>query len=318
MMKRSKIISAALVAVAACALGDIAAGQQEPPVASFKSGIDLVRVSAVVRDKKGRFVPDLAVHDFEVFDDGLRKPIVDFRSDLSGVSVALLLDVSGSMEGRLGVAREAATHLLSWLEPERDEAAVFAFDTRLVQLAPFTTGLHALPEELSLMTPFGATSLNDAIAETARRLEAREGHRRGVVVFTDGRDNWSKLSPSEAAAIASRVDVPVYIIAVVASIDNPAAQNFAVLPDHSALAGPLKELASSTGGRSFVASSAADRSLAARQVVDELRHQYVLAFESSGIPGWHPLVVRANRKDLVVRARSGYSAGQSRPNSSFD
>jgi len=55
--------------------------------------------------------------------------------------------------------------------------------------------------------------------------------------------------------------------------------------------------------------------VAARQIVDELRHQYLMAVESNSSPGWHPLVVRARNKDLVVRARSGYIAGQSRPNS---
>jgi hypothetical protein len=63
----------------------------------------------------------------------------------------------------------------------------------------------------------------------------------------------------------------------------------------------------------FVASSPSQRSGAARQIVDELRHQYLIAFESSGTPGWHPLEVRARQKDLVVRARTGYVAGQSRP-----
>jgi hypothetical protein len=65
----------------------------------------------------------------------------------------------------------------------------------------------------------------------------------------------------------------------------------------------------------FVASGPAQRSMVARQIVDELRHQYLIAFESSGKPGWHPLVVRARSKDLIVRARTGYIAGQSRPNS---
>jgi hypothetical protein len=75
----------------------------------------------------------------------------------------------------------------------------------------------------------------------------------------------------------------------------------------------MADLAEWTGGHSFVVSSPAERSLVARQIVDELRHQYLIAFQSSGKPGWHPLVVRARDKDLTVRARSGYFAGQSRP-----
>src|SRR5436853_4767187 len=98
-------------------------GFQQPPVASFKSSVDLVRVAAVVRDHKGRFVQDLNARDFEVIDAGQRRQIADFRPDSGGVSVAILFDVSGSMEGHLPPAREAAMHVLSWLDA-RDEAAV--------------------------------------------------------------------------------------------------------------------------------------------------------------------------------------------------
>ena len=82
------------------------------------------------------------------------------------------------------------------------------------------------------------------------------------------------------------------------------------------MAGSLDDLATQTGGLVFKASAPGQRSLAARQIVDELRHQYLIAFESSGNPGWHPLLVKATRgKALTVRARAGYTVGQSRPNS---
>src|SRR5262245_48856838 len=66
-------------------LGGPASGQQpeqierQPPVATFRSSVDLVRVSAVVRDKKGRFVTDLTSRDFEVLDGGIPRRITDFR-----------------------------------------------------------------------------------------------------------------------------------------------------------------------------------------------------------------------------------------------
>src|SRR5919108_3982888 len=88
----------------------------QPPVATFKSGVDLVRIAAVVRDHKGRFVRDLSARDFEVLESGRPRTIADFRSHSTGVRVALLFDVSGSMLGRLPYAREAAEHVLSWLE----------------------------------------------------------------------------------------------------------------------------------------------------------------------------------------------------------
>jgi Ca-activated chloride channel homolog len=301
--------------ILALVAGNRGAGAQEqtPPVAAFKSSIDMVRIAAVVRDSKGRFVQDLTKRDFEVLDNGQTRPISDLQNELTGVSVALLFDVSGSMEGHMPYAREAATHLLSWLNGYNDEAAVFTFDTHLDERAPFTTGLHTLPDSLTSLVPFGATSLHDAIALTARRVGEREGRRRAVVVLTDGSDNASRLKPEDVSAIASAIDVPVYIFGIVPSIDNPSAENSTHSVESAAFAGPLANLAAWTGGHVVVASTISQRSIAARQIIDELRHQYLIAFESSGKPGWHPLVVRARNKDLVVRARSGYIAGQSRP-----
>jgi Ca-activated chloride channel family protein len=312
-MKRGRLISGAAVVTLGLSAAVLEAQSSQPPVATFRSSVDLVRVTAVVRDHRGRFVQDLTVRDFEVLDAGRNRPIKEFRRDLAGVSIALLFDVSGSMEGQLASAREAARHVLSWLDSSMDEAAIFTFDTRLDAVTPFTTGLKTLPQEMASMVPFGATSLHDAIAETAKRVESREGKRRAVVVLTDGNDNASHLSPAQVSAIASEIDVPVYLFGIVPSIDNPTSEMATNSVAQSALGGALADLASWTGGHAFIASTPAQRSAAAHQIIDELRHQYLIAFESSGSPGWHPLVVRARQKDLTVRARSGYIAGQSRP-----
>ena len=315
-MIRGKLIAMTMALAASVGIssnGDLVA--QAPPTVSFKSSVDMVRVAAVVRDHKGRFVADLTARDFEILDGGEARNIKDFRHDLTGVSVALLFDVSGSMEGHQVKAREAANHVLSWLDVARDEAAIFTFDTHLDEVAPFTVGLKTLPASMTTRVPFGETSLHDAIALTAKRVGMREGRRRAVVVLTDGADTASHLKPAEVSAIASQIDVPVYIFGIVPSIDNPSEDTAVSSVERSAFAGPLADLASWTGGHVFVASTPGQRSIAARQIIDELRHQYLIAFESSGKPGWHPLVVRARNKDLTVRARSGYVAGQSSPTS---
>jgi len=320
-MKRGRLIT--LLAALTLAVGanrDLGAqqpdpGTQQPPVASFKSSVDLVRITAVVKDHKGRFVQDLNARDFEILDEGRSRAIADFRSDVAGVSVAMLFDVSGSMQGRMPIAQEAATHVLSWLDAQKDEGAVFTFDTLLEEVTPFTIGLKSLPESLKHVVPFGETSLHDAIAATAQRVGKRDGRRRAVVVFTDGADTSSRLKPSIVSAIASEIDVPVYIIGVIPTIDNPVEDTKTNSAGRSALTGDLADLAQWTGGHSFLVSTPAQRSIAARQIIEELRHQYLLAFEPSGRPGWHPLVVRARNKDLIVRTRSGYVAGQSSPTS---
>jgi VWFA-related protein len=310
-MTRGLSLAGTLTLAVSLSPSGIRAQEPQPPVAAFKSSVDLVRVAAVVRDHRGRFVQDLKARDFEIVDDGRTRAIADLQNDVVGVSVAFLFDVSGSMYGRMPDAREAATHVLGWLDAERDEAAVYTFDTQLDERAPFTIGLKSLPRSLERLIPFGATSLHDAIAQTASRLGTREGRRRAVVVFTDGVDNASRMKPEAVSAMASAIDVPVYLFGIVPSIDNPSEDVATV--ERTALTGSLANLAALTGGHVFLASTPGQRSVAARQIVDELRHQYIIAFEASGRSGWHPLVVRARNKDLTVRARSGYIAGQSSP-----
>ena len=288
---------------------------QEPPVATFRSSIDVVSVSAVVRDRKGRFVGNLERKDFIVAEAGQPRQILDFRAQADGpVKLAMLFDISGSM--RVGTkavdARQAARHVFGALKPG-DEAALFSFDTRLDRVSPFTSNLASLDAALDhVESPYGQTSLYDAIAETAK-LVAAEGPGKGrvpqrsaVVVLTDGVDTRSRLTSEQVSTIASSIDIPVYIIAVVAMIDDPR-QAVGTAPE---MTGALPDLARWTGGEMFVASAPAHASLAARQIVDELRHQYILAFEaSSAREGWRPLEVRARDRALTVRARAGYVTG---------
>ena len=127
-----------------------------------------------------------------------------------------------------------------------------------------------------------------------------------MVVLTDGVDTRSRLTAEQVSGIASGIDVPVYILAVMASIDDTRHAEDGRATDDD---GALQSLSRWTGGEFFTASAPAHASVAAPHIVDELRHQYVLAFEASTRPGWRPLDVRARGRDLVVRARAGYTVG---------
>jgi Ca-activated chloride channel family protein len=314
-----RAVTASLVALlAAPAYGQATgqpreAAQDEAQSGSiFRSGVDLVTVSATVRDRRGRAVADLTVTDFEVLDRGVRRPITQFRTDAAPVSVAILFDVSGSMDlaSRTLAARFAAHHVLSWLEHGRDEAALFAFDSRLHEVAPFTVDTRALQGALGEVDPFGATSLHDAIADTAKRISERANRRRAIVVLTDGIDTASRMTPAQVSGIASEIDVPVYVIAVVLPIDNPDANGRPTRDDEVPVTvGTIRELAVWTGGELFYTSTPSDTSKVARQVIRELRQQYLIAFEPGVSAGWHPIEIRTTRKNLTVRARGGYVAG---------
>ena len=290
-------------------------GQDPQPTTRFKSSVSVVSVTAVVRDKKGRFVKDLESRDFVVAEGGSPRQILDFREQSDGpVKLGVLVDASGSMRvGRKAVdARQAARHLFSALR-ERDEAALYSFDTRLDRVRDFTTDIAGLDAAFeSMNTPFGQTSLFDVIAQAAQMVAAhgRAGgtlpHRSALVVLTDGVDTKSRMRAEQVAAAASAIDVPVYVIAVMAPIDDPKVDD---TPSFDA--GGLTQLAQRTGGEMFVATAPAHASVAARRIIEELRHQYVLAFEGSSAGGWRPLEVRARDPKLTVRARTGYSAGAS-------
>jgi VWFA-related protein len=127
--------------------------------------------------------------------------------------------------------------------------------------------------------------------------------RRAVIVFTDGLDTSSELTPTEVSSVAAGIDVPVYVVTVATATEREKGS------DEQQAEAPLRELARATGGELFVTSAPAHASLAARQIVDELRHQYVIAFAASAGSGWHGVSVRTTSKDLTVRARKGYAAG---------
>lgn len=287
---------------------------------TFKAGVDLVSVAAVVRDRKGRFVRNLRKEDFVILEGTQKRDIVEFHAEEDApVRVALLFDVSGSMRvaSKIEEARQAARHVLGALRLSApaggitDEVAVFSFDMNLQYLQPFTTDEGAIESALARVVPFGQTSLYDAVEQTARRVAdvaPGDPHRRAVVVLTDGVDTSSLLKPEEVSAIASQIDVPVYVLSVVSPLDHPGGPDV-VDTVHTPPEPVLRSLARWTGGDLFVTSAPAHESIAARQIVDELRHQYVLAFGSSSSSGWHRLAVRVKDRDWTVRARAGYMAG---------
>jgi Ca-activated chloride channel family protein len=303
-----------LLGLAPCAASQDQSGSAQVRVPTFRSGVDMVTVAAVVRDAKGRMVASLKREHFQVIDRGEIRPIKEFRPDEAPISIAILLDVSGSMSVAANdeAAKRAAANLTSWLEVGRDEFALFTFDTRFQEIQPFTNRLSILPDSLNHVESFGMTSLHDAIAETARRVAARGAPHRAVVVLTDGIDTSSTLTADRVAGIASAIDVPVYILAVVSPLDHADLEATVTADRSNPAAGGLANLAALTGGGLFVSSKAEDSVRAAREIASELRHQYLIAFEPGIQPGWHPLEIRVRDRQLTVRARGGYVAAPPR------
>lgn len=311
-VSRAMLALATAVAVTGTAFAQSAPGTADLQAApSFRSSINLVSVSAVVKDNRGRPVRNLRQEDFTVLENGTSRPIVDFGyTDQGPVSFGVLVDQSGSMQlaRNLDAARDVVRHLLAWFDPQRDEVALFAFDRELTKVQDFTSQADAVADALPKLSAFGTTALYDAIAATSRELTTRPTQRRALIVITDGLDTTSQLTAPEVSGIASSIDVPVYVVAVMSPLNHPERGIAPTLREGEPITTSLGNLARWTGGDMLVASTPQETSQAARQFVVELRHQYLLAFESSARAGWHRVSVLTRKRDLEVRARSGYIA----------
>jgi VWFA-related protein len=281
------------------------------PPQIFRSAADVVTIQASVRDKRGRTLQKLTAADFEVRDNGQVRPVLSLGSDeRSPLSVAFLVDMSGSMSvgPKIDMARRAFKGILSQLHVADDEAAVFTFDSSLHERQPFTRDVASLEDALTDFRPFGTTSLYDATASTARSLAGRSGARKAIIVLTDGVDTSSSMTATEVSGLASSIDVPVYIIATVPSIDERAMIE-ATERGGQTDAVDLRDLGEWTGGRLVFASTFLEATLVAANVITELRQQYVISIEAATTREWRRLDVRVNKPSATVKARSGYYGG---------
>ena len=292
----------------------VAPGAQEAPARTkqtFRSAVDVVTIQASVRDRRGHVVNGLTARDFEIRDNGRLTPVLSLRSDRqSPLSLAILVDMSGSMQigQKAAMVRQVYDSILSQLHEGRDEVALFTFDASLHERQNFTHDLSALKGAMSAFEPFGTTSLYDATAATARRLADRSATHKAIIVLTDGIDTSSTMTAREVSGLASSIDVPVFVVATVPSLDERLTMEASDRATPSDTAN-LRDLADWTGGEFVFASTIMETVTAASSLIGDLRQQYVLAIEAANGREWRRLDVRVRRPSAVVRARTGYFAG---------
>jgi VWFA-related protein len=309
---RDRLFITLFVIVLTGALSLASPAAQDLPQQTFRSALDVVTIQASVKDTHGRVVNGLTPTDFEIRDNGEVRPILTLRSDRhSPLSVAVLVDMSGSMRvGRkIAMARQAYGALLNQLRQGQDEAALFTFDATLHQRTEFTRDVETMKDGLDIFEPFGTTSLYDAVAKAARRLADRSATHKAIFVLTDGIDTSSTLTAREVSGLASSIDVPVFVVATVPSIDERVMLEAAGRSTPSDTA-DLRDLSEWTGGQLVFASTLVETVVAASSLIDSLRQQYVIAIEAaSASHEWRRLDVRVRRPSTRVKARSGYFAG---------
>jgi Ca-activated chloride channel family protein len=300
-------------ALVACLRSGTARGQEpqkppELPTFSESAGSEYVLLPVLVFDKKGRFVDGLDRKDFRVRADGVPVEVDTFeRDDNAPVSFAFLVDTSGSMglADKLGNAKRAIRRIL---EKRRsgDDFALFAFAEEEVRvLADFSGDPERLLGALAGLEAGGRTALFDAVAATPTKMVAGKNGKRAIVLFTDGVDNASRLTPSEMAEILQQVSIPVYPI----GMKNAAFDRMTDQERKDLAIDNLKMLASSSGGQLFLVSGEEDLTPVAATIAAEVRRQYLLGFSPSGRGElkYRVVVVSvAKRGTWSIRARRGY------------
>jgi Ca-activated chloride channel homolog len=306
--KPSRLFLAIGLWASALSLSPIAQEAAPDPPLTFRSAVDVVTIQASVRDARGRIVGGLRTRDFEVRDNGQLRPILSLRAEKSALSLAILVDMSGSMRPKIGFARQAYAAVLTQLRQGEDEVALFTFDSSLHERRDFTRDLASLKDALADFETFGKTSLYDATAAAARRLGDRTATRKAIIVLTDGIDTSSRMTAREVSGLASSIDVPVFIVATVPSLDQRVMMEASERSTPSRAA-DLRDLADWTGGHLIFASTLVETVISTSTLIDELRPQYVLAIEAATGQQWRRLDVRVRRPSTFVRARTGYFAG---------
>lgn len=281
--------------------------QQDVPTYSEEVGTEYVLLPVIVLDKKGRFVDGLEKKDFRVRVESTPVEVDTFeRDDGAPVSMAFLVDTSGSMElaGKLDHAKKAIRSIVKARLPG-DDFALFAFaEGKVEMLADFSSKSARLFAALEDLEAGGQTALFDAVAATPRLLKGKNA-KRAILLFTDGVDNASKLDPTQMAEILQQVSTPVYAF----GMKNVMYDLLSEQQRRELFVDNLRMLSASSGGKMYLVGGDEDLEPLARKVNSEVRKQYILGFSPSGRGELKYRVVFvsvAKKGNWIVRTRRGY------------
>jgi VWFA-related protein len=295
-----------------------AAGQAPEQAGTIKSQVNLVNVFATVRDKNKRIMTDLKQEDFKIEEDNQDQKIAFFSKDSTlPITLAMLLDTSGSEQFMLGGIQEAGSSFLTRVLRKGDEALVMSFDTDVDLLSDFTDDRAQLDRAVRrtrINTPGGGmiagnpgpvgtqhvtgTALYDAIYLACSEKLDTEAGRKAIVIVTDAQDEGSRVKIDEAIESAQRTNTVIHILLVAD-------------PHFGANVGAAKKLTDETGGRVISVSSEKKLAQAFDEISEELRSQYMLGYyptNNARDGKYRKIKVDTTNHDLKVLARKGYYA----------
>jgi len=309
----------------------------------FKSGVELINVTATVTDASGRFVPGLQMEDFDVFEDNERQRVTHFSADRVPVSLGILLDTSQSMQGeKFEAARNALNAFLADLSSPDDEFFLMEFSSTPYLLQDWTSSRDKISRALGGASPRGGTAMYDAIVDSLPIMQRARNRKKAVVIISDGNDMNSQTSVAEVHRAIRESEALLYAVGIdcsgMPSFRRPMMAQRGPVPRPFPFPMPgrrpwppqfppqqppsfgrcgdpvdvmaLRDLTDDSGGRTEIVRGARDLNPATAGIADELSKQYYLGYPSLGKKDgrWHTIRVEVHNKSLRVRARRGYVA----------
>jgi VWFA-related protein len=273
----------------------------QQPQTTIKAEVALVNVIFSAVDKHGKAVPGLAATDFEVFEDKQPQKIEYFselneKSDVP-LTVALLIDTSGSVKSKLDYEQETAAEFLrKIIRRGKDLALIIQFDSDVNLVQDFTDDQNLLLDALKSLAAGNSTSLYDAVYLAAEEKLKDEAGRKVIVVITDGEDTASKVRKEQAIEAAQKADATIYGIGVTS--------------EYGVDFGVLKKFAEETGGDFFSPRAGfSDVQRAFQAIGSDLNSRYSLAYTSTYKKkdgSFHSIQIRCKVNGVRLRSRKGY------------
>jgi len=286
-----------------------------------------VDVLFTVLDRRNKLVPGLEKQDFKVFDDNVAQDIRYFskQTDLP-LRIGMLLDTSNSIRDRLKFEQDAANNFVfGVLRRGKDEAFLMTFDDEPQVIQGFTADMGALRDQILRTRAGGGTAVYDAIYEACSKELSHPPRpagdqpdvvRRVMILISDGEDNLSTHTRTEAIEMAQRTSVVIYTISTSTqwvTLDDASKEKSGNRKYHLTDGDKvLKDLAEQTGGRAFYPYHVDDLDQSFQDIGEELRNQYSIAYNPSNHAydgRYHKIKVETpDHKGYQVRARQGYYA----------
>ena len=212
----------ALVVAAATGLLAVSAHGQQPQATQqpegafrFKSGVELVNVTATVSDEDGHFVPGLTKDDFNVWEDGAPQEITNFSNERVPVSLGIVLDTSGSMTPeKMSSARSAIDRFIYDLLDKNDELFFMQFASVPDLLQGWTFDRRAISRAVGEVSAGGGTALYDSVARALPIAQDGKNQKKAILVITDGNDTSSRMSTADLRRQIRESEVMVYALGV--------------------------------------------------------------------------------------------------------